>query len=158
MVTVGETRKVLTLCIIQYASGVLLGYKKHGFGVGKWNGFGGKVEPGETIVAAALREVREEAGITVTDMDKVGQIDFIFDNNPEILEGHIFRAQQFEGTPHETDEMRPQWFPLDNIPYDQMWVDDRYWLPLLLEGKKFRATFYFKDEQTLRSYEVVEVT
>lgn len=51
-----------SLATSPYAS-VLLGLKKRGFGTGKWNGFGGKVEPGETIRQAAIREMKEEAGI-----------------------------------------------------------------------------------------------
>ena len=55
-------KKILTLCIIHQHSKILLGMKKRGHGVGKWNGFGGKVEKGETIEEAARRETKEEAG------------------------------------------------------------------------------------------------
>jgi 8-oxo-dGTP diphosphatase/2-hydroxy-dATP diphosphatase len=64
---------------------VLLGKKKRGFGTGRWNGFGGKVEEGETIEESAKRETREEAGIDVSDLEKVGIIEFEFQDsyNPE---------------------------------------------------------------------------
>ena len=64
-----KQRKVLTLVLLREANRVLLGMKKRGFGVGKWNGFGGKLEQGETVLEAAAREVREECGFTVNTSD-----------------------------------------------------------------------------------------
>lgn len=49
------SNKVLTLVFVLRPGHVLLGYKKRGFAEGWWNGFGGKVEPGETIVEGAKR-------------------------------------------------------------------------------------------------------
>lgn len=137
------TKKILTLCIVHQSPRVLLGLKKIGFGEGRWNGFGGKVEQGETIEDAAVREVKEEAGIDVLDAVKHGVIDFEFENNPEILEVHIFRATAFEGEPSESDEMKPEWFDESAIPFDQMWPDDIYWIPMLLAGKKFSGRVLF---------------
>jgi 8-oxo-dGTP pyrophosphatase MutT (NUDIX family) len=57
--------KILTLCLTKEDGMILLGMKKRGFGEGRWNGFGGKVEEGETIVEAAIREMKEESGLTV---------------------------------------------------------------------------------------------
>ena len=133
---------------------MLLGMKKRGFGAGRWNGFGGKVEKGETIEEAMRREVFEEASIDVVDAEEVGVLEFEFKESKtlhgvsDILETHIFRATQFVGEPKEGEEMRPQWFDVRDIPYKQMWSDDIYWLPLLLEGKKFegRVLFGSKDE------------
>lgn len=134
----------LTLCIIHHPPRVLLGMKKRGFGVGRWNGFGGKVEQGESIEEAAGREVREEAGLEVVDMQEVGSLIFSFESDPErVLEVRVFRITQFSGEPKETEEMRPQWFTEDEIPYDHMWSDDRLWLPMLLQGKRFHGTFHF---------------
>ena len=71
-------RKVTTLVLIVEESRALLGMKKRGFGVGKWNGFGGKVEPNETVNDAAIREIQEEAGITPLDMKQIGLMAFDF--------------------------------------------------------------------------------
>ena len=119
--------------------------KKKGFGAGRWNGFGGKVEQGETIEEAAKREVAEESGVTVGKLNQAGIISFDFkqDIGGKIIEVHIFKAKDFTGEPIETDEMKPQWFSFDQIPYDQMWSDDKYWLPLLITGKKFEGNFLF---------------
>jgi 8-oxo-dGTP diphosphatase/2-hydroxy-dATP diphosphatase len=127
---------------------ILLGMKKRGFGAGRWNGFGGKIEEGETIEGAAIRELSEEAGIKALDLEKVGIIEFEFQNDPKVLEVHIFSGLKFEGSPVESDEMCPQWFKISDIPYDQMWSDDRYWLPLLIQGKKFKGKFLFDQPST----------
>lgn len=139
-------RKILTLCIPIQGKQVLLGMKKRGFGAGKWNGFGGKLEPGETIEEAAQRETLEECGITIDDMEEVGVHEFIFQDKPdETLEVHVFRVTQYTGDPGETEEMRPQWFSVDALPFENMWADDQYWFPLFLAGKKFRGKFLFNQ-------------
>ena len=137
---------------------MLLGMKKRGFGEGRWNGFGGKVTDGEAIEEATKRELKEEAGITVVDIDKRGIIGFSFENNSEMIEVHIFSACNFEGEPTEREEMRPQWFAKDEIPFDTMWIDDEHWIPMFLEGKKFRGNFHFtEDEKSIISYNIEEV-
>lgn len=150
-------KKLLTLCVIYQNHKILLGMKKRGFGAGRWNGFGGKVSDEETIEDAAEREVQEEAGIEVKDMDKVGIIDFEFKGNPEILQVHIFRADDFSGEPTESEEMKPQWFQINEIPFDKMWPDDKYWLPLSLDGKKFKGKFLYGEKDVIIEHELIEV-
>lgn len=143
-------RKVLTLCLAVESGRVLLGMKKRGFGEGRWNGFGGKVETGETIEEAAIREMQEECGVLIQKMEKVGIHEFeFFDKRGEILEVHVFRVDEWRGEPVETEEMRPQWFAFSDIPYEEMWADDIYWLPLFLEGKKFRTRILFDPEDNV---------
>lgn len=127
---------------------ILLGFKKRGFGEGRWNGFGGKVEEGETIEVAAIRELQEEAGIEASALQKVGVLDFSFENDPKVLEVHVFKILDFTGSPVESEEMRPEWFKFSEIPFDEMWSDDVYWVPLLLEGKSFRGKFLFDKPST----------
>lgn len=142
-------KKVLTLCIIHNHPQILLGMKKRGFGAGRWNGFGGKVEPGESIEDAARRELWEEAGIKAVGIEKMGQIEFEFKGDPVALEVHIFKAGNFEGQPAESEEMKPQWFHVNDVPLDSMWPDDKYWLPLFLEGKKFKGRFVFEGQDKI---------
>lgn len=77
-------------------------------------------------------------GIEIKNLDKMGIIEFKFQGKPEILEVHIFKSNSFLGKPTESEEMRPQWFKTDEIPFNDMWPDDKYWLPLFLDGKKFK--------------------
>ncbi len=127
---------------------ILLGMKKKGFGEGHWNGFGGHVEEGESIEAAAHRELLEEAGIEALDMKKRGVLNFSFEEDPRLLEVHVFKVTDFGGQPVESEEMRPEWFGLSDIPYAQMWSDDKHWLPLLLNDKLFSGTFHFDRPPT----------
>ncbi len=122
---------------------VLLGMKKRGFGVGRWNGFGGKIDPGETIERGAMRELGEEANIQEGVLEKMGILEFSFQDDEKVLEVHIFKLTDFNQEPVETEEMRPQWFPFNEIPFSQMWSDDEYWFPLFLQGKLFKGAFLF---------------
>jgi 8-oxo-dGTP pyrophosphatase MutT (NUDIX family) len=147
--------KILTLCIIQKDGKVLLGMKKRGFGEGKWNGFGGKVQDGETIEDAAKRELFEEAGISADDLQKLGVLDFSWEAKPkEILQVHIFKAAEFSGEPTEGEEMKPQWFGVSQIPFEKMWSSDEYWFPLFLEGKEFKGKFIFNERNEVLKYEL----
>jgi len=149
-------KKILTLCLIHKDSKILLGMKKRGFGAGRWNGFGGKLKAGETIEEALKRETKEEAGVEITDFDKVGIIEFKFKDNPEILEVHIFRVGDFSGEPQESEEMRPQWFDQNELPFDNMWPDDIHWLPLLLSDKKFKGKFLFGKNDAILEKKLFE--
>jgi len=143
-----------TLCLVYTPDQVLLGMKKRGFGANRWNGFGGKVKTGEDIADAAKRELLEEANIQVPDLEPRGVLFFEFENQPDILEVHLFSAGKYTGEPNETEEMKPQWFKHDQIPFTDMWPDDPYWLPLVLRGKKVEGKFLFKDKNTILKHEV----
>ncbi len=131
-------------------SQVLLGYKKIGFGQGKYTGFGGKVEPGETVAEAALRELTEETGVTVPSPETLNYaaiLEFRFPHKPDWEQRvFVFLSHHWESTPTESDEMIPRWFPVEEIPYNQMWDDGYHWLPKILSGEKFRGWFTFRDD------------
>lgn len=136
-------KKLLTLCIVSENNKVLLGMKKRRFGAGLWNGFGGKVEKGENIDDSIKRELEEEAGIKALEISKRGILDFEFKDNPKVLEVHIYSILKYEGEPKETEEMKPEWFGVGEIPFDKMWPSDVFWLPLFLDNKKFKGRFLF---------------
>jgi 8-oxo-dGTP diphosphatase len=144
----------VTLMFVIHGGRILLIEKKRGFGAGKINGPGGKIDPGETAIDCAVRETQEELRITAKHPVKLGELWFAMSGHPDLL-CHVFRADDFEGTPTETDEAVPLWTPLDAIPYARMWADDRHWLPLLIEGRGFLGRFVFEDE-TIRWMDVEE--
>lgn len=146
-------KKIQTLLIIYKHPHILLGMKKRGFGSGKWNGFGGHVEEGEEIIDAAKRELFEEAGITPVNLRRAGVSEFVFPDG-KILEVHFFRADDFYGEPIESEEMAPKWFHINEIPYSEMWPDDKYWMPLFFQGKKFRGKFFFDENANISNFEL----
>lgn len=148
-------QKIRTLCLWQQGNQLLLGKKKRGFGVGNWNGFGGKLMPGESVEAAAKREMYEECGVHIQEMEKRGIMRFSFADGNEPLEVHLFAVTAASGQPAETEEMSPQWFPVDGLPFDSMWADDIHWMPYFLEGKYFDAEFHFKDVHTLLHHRII---
>ncbi|XP_060869394.1 oxidized purine nucleoside triphosphate hydrolase-like isoform X2 [Metopolophium dirhodum] len=143
-------RKLMTLTFIIKNDEVLLGMKNRGMGKGKWNGFGGKKEPNETIFDAAKREVKEECGLDAISMKKIGIIDFEYIGSNEILEGHIYLCDKFKGHIVESDEMAPiKWFKINQFPLDNMWVDHKCWFPMVLKQIPFKAHFKYLDDDTI---------
>ena len=140
---------------------ILLGLKKRGFGTGKWNGFGGKLEPGETVVAAAVRELHEESGLLCdsTSLTKVAKLRFDMATSIMLVDTYIGSFNDCSGTVVESEEMRPCWFAESEIPYHDTWPDDKFWLPLVLRGKKVVGEFeYGSDDHTILRHTVEEVT
>jgi len=137
-----------TLCLLIRENEILLAMKKRGFGVGRWNGTGGKFDPekDKTIIDAAIRETKEEIGVEVKRPEKVGFFHFRFPHKPEWDQDvSLFLAKEWEGEPKESEEMMPKWFKFSEIPYDKMWDDDTHWLPHVLKGEKLEADFIFKE-------------
>ena len=122
--------------------------KKRGLGAGKINGPGGKIEPSETALHCATREVQEEIGVTPSELEERGQLHFQFTDGYS-LHCTVFLAHQFTGEPIETAEATPLWFDFARIPYHEMWEDDRLWLPQMLAGEKFVAWFDFDGDKML---------
>lgn len=150
--------------MLQQENELLLGMKKRGFGAGRYNGFGGKVTDDETVKEAAVRELREEAGIVATELTVTGQLTFSFASMHEQLLVYVYRVDAWCGVPMETEEMCPEWFNVTQIPYERMWSDDIYWLPLFLAKQNFVGRFHFvapataTEAATILSHELVVVS
>lgn len=146
--------KTLSLLFLRKDDQVLLAMKKRGFGKGRWNGVGGKVESDETVEQAMLRETQEEIAVTPTVYEKVADIRFdeYFKGERTLMHVHVFLATKWEGDPAESEEVAPQWFNSNAVPYDTMWSDDTYWLPQVLAGQKISADFVLDEKDAIISY------
>lgn len=139
-----ESLPAATLCHLVDGDETLLIHKKRGVGEGLYNGVGGKVEPDETVREAAVREVEEEVRATPTGLADRGELDFRFGGEP-FMYVHVFVADGLVGTPEETPEADPAWTAVDDVPYDEMWADDRHWLPHVLDGRSVAGRFRFSE-------------
>ena len=142
-----------TLLFVRQADRVLLIRKKRGLGAGKINGPGGRLDAGESPLMCAIREVQEELCVTPTGVEPRGELAFQFVDGYALFV-HVFSATGYEGEPEETAEAAPLWTPIDAVPFDQMWADDRLWFPHLLSGRPFRGRFLF-DGDALLGHEIV---
>ena len=153
--------KNTTLCFLVKENKVLLAMKKRGFGAGKWNGVGGKVSDNEDIKDATVREANEEIGVSINkeDLKSHGSIKFSFDGKPDWnQEDHIFVTEKWEGEPVESEEMKPQWYDNDKLPFESMWLDDPHWMPKVLAGKKVEGEFMFNNNGSeILKFEVRDV-
>jgi 8-oxo-dGTP diphosphatase len=140
--------EVATLMFVIHDSRILLIHKKRGFGKGKINGPGGKIEAGETPRECAIRETREELCIEVSGVEDAGLLHFQFIDGYSIY-GHVFTATGYKGEPTETDEAIPLWCSIDELPFDRMWEDDHTWFPYMLEGRRFSGRYIFDGDHML---------
>ncbi len=150
-----------TLLFLIKKDQICLAMKKRGFGTGRWNGVGGKLNQGESIEDATVRETFEEIGVKVcngkenngmisgqNNLKKVAELEFLFadptkSNWNQLV--HVYFAEKWEGEPIESEEMKPEWFKIGDIPFKDMWPDDPFWLPKVIAGDFVRASFTFGD-------------
>jgi mutator protein MutT len=154
------TEKNCTLLFLRKDDQILLAMKKRGFGSNRYNGVGGKIEPGETIEQALIRECQEEIEVTPTKFHKIAEHDFTQKegDSPWRMYVHAYMCTEWEGEPTETEEMAPEWFNIANIPYDNMWQDDIMWLPMVLEGKSVFGQFSFDEADNMLTHDIQEIT
>lgn len=152
-----KKKKIQNLGLMRKGDKILLAKKKRGFGAGWWNGYGGKLQEGESIEESLVREIQEEAGVLALLSEKRGILNFEFKDADEDIEVHVFEILDFEGEPSESEEMMPQWFNISEIPFDEMRPDDPHWLPLFLDGKIFKGRFVFGSDNEILEKEIEEV-
>lgn len=143
-----QPEEIATLMFVKVHKEVLLIHKKRGLGAGKINGPGGRVEHAESPMQCAIRETEEELNITPLNVRPGGELFFHSDDFPK-THGYVFTADSYAGSPSETDEAIPLWFPVNRIPYTQMWEDDKFWLPKVLGGAVVDGWFTFTGETLL---------
>jgi len=143
-----EPTERASLCFVIRDGRILLIHKKRGLGAGKINGPGGRIEPGESVEDAARRETREEVGLTPTGLARAGELWFQFVDG-YALHCTVFTAGGAEGALVETPEARPFWTEISAIPFDEMWTDDRHWIPWMLARRPFRGLFHYEGDRML---------
>ncbi|MCX6757880.1 MAG: NUDIX domain-containing protein [Candidatus Nomurabacteria bacterium] len=140
--------KTLTLALLFRDEKILLAMKKRKFGVGKWNGYGGKLDEGEMPIDGLVREIKEESNLNIPKelCKELGYIDFYFNDKEEWNQRVIiYRIDNFVGEPEETEEMMPKWFPISEIPWHEMWKGDDQWIPYVITNKKFKGEVHFSE-------------
>jgi 8-oxo-dGTP diphosphatase len=154
------------LCLLTRVTGdgerqVLLGHKKTGLGTGKIVALGGHVEERETAADAAAREVTEESGLQVAadSLREAAHITFLFPACPAWdMTVEVFTSGTWRGEAVESEEIRPEWFPVADLPFGRMWDDGKLWVPRVLGGERLRATFsYAADCETVAESALVRL-
>ena len=144
-----------TLCYIKHASQTLMVYrnkKPNDMHEGKWNGLGGKFEPGESPEECVIREVREESGLQIRNPQMRGLLMFPdFKGNDWYV--FVFTATEFEGELSDSPEGDLEWIPNENLTALNLWESDHIFMPWIQEGKFFSAKFVYNGDQ-MQSYAV----
>lgn len=147
--------QVMTLCILRKGEDVLLGMKKLRFGAGNYNGYGGKVDEGETVEKALVREMKEESGLDLLKYELRGIMRFELDDS--FKEVHIYEGLDWTGDLVETDEMTPFWFNISDIPYEKMWKSDVSWYPYFLKQEYFEGITIFDENYNVMSCKIEKI-
>ncbi|MDD4151336.1 MAG: 8-oxo-dGTP diphosphatase [Candidatus Gracilibacteria bacterium] len=152
-------RQTTLALVFDNESNIILCMKKRGFGVGLYNGAGGKVEIGETIIAGAKRELFEETSIDVSenDLKYVGVLHFYFDTNTDWNQDvNLYVVKNYVGDFVESEEMKPEKFKISDIPFDKMWEDDIIWLPRVINNEEVEYDFIFDENGKIRDFKIIK--
>ncbi|NON63550.1 8-oxo-dGTP diphosphatase [Acidianus sp. RZ1] len=135
----------LTTCltIVKNSNHLLMIEKKRGLGKGYITFPGGKVEV-ETPDVCTVRELKEEVGITGYSPRNVARIIFV-QKSGKVNVMYVYQITNFSGHMVETEEAKPFWIDKNKLPFEKMWIDDRFWLPKVLGGKYVDCIFMFSD-------------
>jgi 8-oxo-dGTP diphosphatase len=150
--------KLATLCYVinKKENSVLMIYrnkKENDYHRGKWNGLGGKFEPGESPEQCAIREIEEESGLDVKSVCMKGFITFPLFDDKEDWYVFLFITDDFAGNLIDSPEGRLEWIPKDKLTEINLWDGDKIFIPWLFGDKFFSAVFNYKDGKFV-DYEV----
>jgi len=128
--------------------------KENDMHLGKWNGLGGKFEPGETPEGCAIREIYEESGLTVRNPLLKGFITFPGFANDEDWYAFVYVVTDFEGHVIDSPEGELAWVEDAALLDLNLWEGDRIFIPWLDRPGFFSAQFVYKHN-CLQRHEVV---
>ena len=140
--------KLATLCYVMHDNKTLMLYrnkKENDYHEGKWNGLGGKFEQGETPEECAVREIKEESGLTVKDPNLKGIITFPMFDGIDDWYVFIFTFDGYEGELIESNEGDLAWIDDDKLTELNLWEGDTIFIPWLYQDKFFSAKFNYED-------------
>jgi 8-oxo-dGTP diphosphatase len=140
--------KLATLCYLRQNGKTLMVHrikKPNDIHEGKWNGLGGKFEPGETPEECARREIFEESGLRVKKLVLKGLLTFPLFARDEDWYAFVFVATDFEGSLIESPEGTLQWIDDSKLTDLNLWEGDRIFLPWLERPGFFSGKFVYQD-------------
>ena len=144
--------KIGTLCYIKHNGQTLMLHrikKENDMHEGKWNGLGGKLDPGETPEECIIREVEEESGLTIQNPQLKGILTFpMFDGIDDWM-AFVFTASSFTGHLIASPEGNLKWINDDEIFNLNLWPGDRIFLKWLKEDRFFSGKFIYKNKQLI---------
>lgn len=148
--------KLATLCYVRKNGRTLMLHrvkKANDVHEGKWNGLGGKFEPGESPEECVIREIREEAGLKIRSPKLKGVLTF-----PDFAKGDdwyvfVFTADKFSGRLIESPEGDLKWIPDRDLLKLNLWEGDKVFLPLLKRRGHFSGKFHYRGGR-LKDYSV----
>ena len=142
-----------TLCYVRKNGKTLMIHrvkKENDFHEGKWNGLGGKFEPGESPEQCAIREIREESGLVARNLSMKGVLTFpIFDTINDWY-AFVFVVDDFEGELIDSAEGELEWIDNHELEKLNLWEGDRFFLPWLDQEKFFSAKFVYVNGEYIR--------
>lgn len=144
--------KLATLCYLRKDNHTLMVHrikKKNDMHAGKWNGLGGKLEPGETPEECARREIWEESGLMVKSLNLKGMITFPGFSNEEDWYTFLFVINDFDGELIDSPEGHLQWIQDDKLLALNLWPGDRIFIPWLDESGFFSGKFVYLDGELI---------
>ena len=116
-------------------------------GEGRWNGVWDKLQQNESPETGAVRKVLEETGLKIFVPVEKGILYFYYGKRYQVdLITHVFFVDTFSGLIKSAGEGDLHWFKIEEIPYEEMWPDNKHWFPMLFDGKKFEGRFYYDEK------------
>ena len=149
--------KLATLCYLRKDGHTLMLHrikKENDMHPGKWNGLGGKLEPGESPEECVVREVEEESGLRIRNPRLHGIITFPAFDGLDDWYVFVFTASEFEGELIDSREGVLRWVPDDEVLRLPLWEGDRIFIPWLDKPRCFSARFMYQNG-VLKNHEVV---
>ena len=150
--------KELVLChAIKAGSILLLKSDKEPY-MGRWSAPQGNINGGEPLAKAAMRNIYQQTGLLPTKVTSHGTIRLFLNNSNEYTYRiHVFSTRLFTGALKSNVDGEAKWFDMSEVPYHDMWPDDKYWTTLVMQGKRFDADFFLDEHnEKVTKYQIRE--